>query len=71
MGEIVKAVVVLKPEKSATEKMIIDYCKSNLARYKSPKSVDFVNDLPKNPAGKILRKEVREKYWKGLTRRVN
>jgi long-chain acyl-CoA synthetase len=70
-GEIVKAVVVLKPEKSATEKMIIDYCKSNLARYKSPKSVDFVNDLPKNPAGKILRKEVREKYWKGLTRRVN
>ena len=70
-GEIVKAVVVLKPEQSLTEEEMINFCKSNLSSFKSPKSVDFFVELPKNPAGKILRKEVREKYWEGQERRVH
>ncbi len=70
-GEVVKAVIVLKPEQAATEEEIISFCKSNLASFKAPKSVDFVDNLPKNPAGKILRKTVREKYWEGRERRVH
>lgn len=70
-GEAVKGVVVLKPGEGATEGEIIDFCKGRLASFKAPKTIDFTDDLPKNPAGKILRKEVREKYWKGHERRVH
>jgi long-chain acyl-CoA synthetase len=61
-GEQVKAAVVLKPGEAATEEEIIKLCKEHLAGYKKPKSVDFVDDLPKTPIGKILRREVRAKY---------
>jgi acyl-CoA synthetase (AMP-forming)/AMP-acid ligase II len=70
-GEVVKAVIVLKPGKTATAEEIINFCKSNLAGFKAPKSIDFTGDLPKNPAGKILRKIVRERYWEGQERRVH
>jgi long-chain acyl-CoA synthetase len=58
-GERIKAFVVLKPGETATEAEIIDYCKQNLAKYKIPKYVEFVDDLPKSAIGKILRKELR------------
>jgi long-chain acyl-CoA synthetase len=58
-GERVKAFVVLKPDETATESEIIDYCKENLAKYKVPKYVEFVDDLPKSAIGKILRKELK------------
>jgi long-chain acyl-CoA synthetase len=58
-GERVKAFVVLKAGETATESEIIDYCKENLAKYKVPKYVKFVEDLPKSAIGKILRKELR------------
>ena len=45
---------------------LIAFCKETIAGYKAPKSVEFVDSLPKNPAGKILKRELREKYWKGL-----
>ncbi|MHC4103842.1 MAG: class I adenylate-forming enzyme family protein, partial [Planctomycetota bacterium] len=70
-GEAVKAVVVLKHGKIATQEEIITHCKKNIARYKAPKSVDLTDNLQKNSAGKILRKKVREKYWTGQTRRVH
>ena len=70
-GEAIKAVVVLKPGATAVEADIIAFCKDRVARYKAPKSVDFTDDLPKNSAGKILRKQAREPYWKGQTRRVH
>ncbi len=57
-GERVKAFVVLKPEASATEQEIIDYCKERMAHYKAPKYVEFVDALPKSAIGKILRKEL-------------
>jgi acyl-CoA synthetase (AMP-forming)/AMP-acid ligase II len=64
-GEGVKAVIVPHPGQEVTEQEIIAYCKKNLAGYKCPKSVDFADSLPTNPTGKILKREIREKYWKG------
>jgi acyl-CoA synthetase (AMP-forming)/AMP-acid ligase II len=58
--ETVHAVVVLRKGASATDQEIIDFCKTKLARYKAPKSVDFVETLPKNPQGKILKRELRK-----------
>ena len=70
LGEAVKAVVVLKEGVRATEAEIIEHCKGRLAGYKRPRSVDFVESLPKSAAGKILKRELRERYWKGYERRV-
>lgn len=62
LGESVKAVVQLKPGTTATEEEIIDLCRKNLASYKKPKSVDFVPELPLSSTGKILKRELKEKY---------
>jgi acyl-CoA synthetase (AMP-forming)/AMP-acid ligase II len=70
-GEAVKAIVVLKPGLKATEAEIIAWARERIAGYKVPKSVDFVDALPRNPSGKILRRELREPYWKDRQRRVN
>jgi acyl-CoA synthetase (AMP-forming)/AMP-acid ligase II len=70
-GEAVKAVVVLNAEASATEEELIEHCRKHLASYKKPKSVDFVQELPKNPYGKIVRRKVKEKYWEGRDRMVH
>ncbi|OGL19665.1 MAG: hypothetical protein A3F92_06815 [Candidatus Rokubacteria bacterium RIFCSPLOWO2_12_FULL_71_22] len=59
MGEDVLAFVALKPGAAATEDEIVTFCQERLARYKCPKQVRFVDALPKNPVGKILRKELR------------
>lgn len=69
-GESVKAVVVLKPGETATEQEIIEAAKANLASYQKPRSVDFVEALPKAPTGKILKRELREPYWKDRDRGV-
>ena len=63
--ESVHAVVVLKKGVSVAEKEIMDFCKEKMARYKAPKSVDFVEMLPKNPQGKILKRELRKLYQGG------
>ena len=60
--ERVYAVVALKEEASLTADELIGFCKKKLARYKAPKSIEFADSLPKNPAGKILKKELRKKY---------
>ena len=59
-GERIKAYVVLKEGQTATDEEIIEYCKQNLVKYKVPKYVEFVKDLPKSAVGKILRKELRK-----------
>ncbi|MGY8524307.1 long-chain-fatty-acid--CoA ligase [Paracidovorax citrulli] len=69
-GEAVKAVVVLRPGKQASEAELIQHCRELLADFKKPKSIDFVAELPRNPNGKISRKEVREPFWAGHDRRV-
>ncbi len=70
-GEAVKAVVVKKPGAEVTPDEIIAFAKERIAGYKVPKSIDFAEMLPRNPSGKILKKDLREPYWKGLDRRVN
>jgi fatty-acyl-CoA synthase len=70
-GEEPKAIVVLKPGAKPTEAEILGYCEGKLARFKWPRSVEFVASLPRNPAGKVLKRELREPYWKGKSRRVN
>ena len=60
-GEIVKAFVVLRDGERATQEELIAYCKNNLAHYKAPRSVDFLDDLPKSGAGKILRRELKRR----------
>lgn len=62
--EKVHAVVETRKGVSTTAEELIAFCKKHLAGYKAPKTVEFVDSLPKNPAGKILKKELREKYWK-------
>ncbi len=52
--------MVLKPGETVSADEIIDYCKENLVKYKVPKYVEFVQDLPKSAVGKILRKELRQ-----------
>ena len=69
-GEAVKAVVVLKPGQHATEEEIIAEASQHLASYQKPKSVDFVEALPKAPTGKILKRELRDPYWQEETRQV-
>jgi long-chain acyl-CoA synthetase len=69
-GEAVKAVVVLKPGRSATAQEIIDTAKRHLASYMKPRSVEFVEALPKAPTGKILKRELRDPHWRGRSRNV-
>jgi acyl-CoA synthetase (AMP-forming)/AMP-acid ligase II len=69
--EKVHAVVTLKKGMTLTSEELIDFCKKRLARFKAPKSVEFLDALPKNPAGKILKRELREKYWAGLERKIS
>ncbi len=59
-GEVGRAVVVVKPGKELTEGEIIEHCRANLARYKVPRSVVFVDRLPRNPAGKVVKGELRQ-----------
>ena len=69
-GEAVKAVVSLNPRESCTEEELIAYCKDHIASYKKPKSVDFVGEIPKNNCGKILKRELRAKYWENRDRKI-
>lgn len=69
-GEAVKAVVVLKPGMNATAEDIIATAARHLASYQKPKSVDFVDSLPKAPTGKILKRALRDPYWQQGERRI-
>jgi acyl-CoA synthetase (AMP-forming)/AMP-acid ligase II len=70
-GEAVKAVVALKPGAQPNADDIIAFARTRIAAFKAPKSVDFIDALPRNASGKILRRELREPYWAGRARRVN
>jgi len=70
-GEAVKAAVVLKPGATATADELIGFARSRIAGYKLPKSIDFIAELPRNPSGKILKRELRKPYWEGMSRNVN
>jgi len=78
-GEAVKAIVVRRPVPEIEEPLaddvlaaqIIEHCRTRLAHYKCPKTIDFATALPRNPSGKILKRELRKPYWTGIDRRIN
>jgi acyl-CoA synthetase (AMP-forming)/AMP-acid ligase II len=70
-GESVKALVVLKQGQTYSEDELIEHCKASLGSYKKPKSVVFVDELPRNPSGKVLKRVLREEYWGDKDRKVN
>lgn len=70
-GETVKAVVVRDEGASVDEPDVIAFARERLAHFKCPSSVDFADALPRNPSGKLLKRELREPYWRGHDRRIN
>ena len=69
-GEAVHAVVVRRPGTNTDEDEIITWCRDRLASFKKPQSVEFVDALPTNANGKLLKRELREPHWKGRSSRV-
>jgi acyl-CoA synthetase (AMP-forming)/AMP-acid ligase II len=69
-GEAVKAVVELNAGQSVDAAELVALCKQKLGSVKAPKSVDFVDALPRSPVGKVLKKDLRERYWQGVERRI-
>lgn len=69
-GEVPKAIIVLQPEARVTEQEMIDYCRNNMAHFKAPKSVEFVDSLPKTATGKLQKYRLRQMYWQGA-KKVN
>ncbi len=70
-GETAKAMVVKKADVEVTEQEIIDFARERLAKFKCPTSVEWLEALPRNPSGKVLKKDLRAPYWEGRTRNVN
>jgi acyl-CoA synthetase (AMP-forming)/AMP-acid ligase II len=69
-GEAVKACVQLKPGRPGGADELIAWCKDQVGSMKAPKSVDFVDNLPRSPVGKVLKRDLRAPYWEGRTRGV-
>ncbi len=70
-GEVPKAIVVAAPGTALTGDELIAYARGQLAGFKCPKTVEFTDVLPRNPSGKILKKDLRAPYWEGRERKVN
>jgi acyl-CoA synthetase (AMP-forming)/AMP-acid ligase II len=69
-GEAVKAVVELRAGAAATEAELIAFCRERLGPIKTPKSVEFWADLPRSSVGKVLKRDIRAKFWAGRERMV-
>ena len=69
-GESVKAIVELKPGASFDEAKALAYCRDKLGSMKAPKSIEVWESLPRSQVGKVLKKDIREKFWAGQARRV-
>ncbi len=69
-GEAVKAVVEIKPDAQVTSEEIIALCKEKLGSVKAPKTVDFMNTLPRSPVGKVIKKALRDRYWQEANRQI-
>jgi acyl-CoA synthetase (AMP-forming)/AMP-acid ligase II len=69
-GEVPKAVVVAKPGATVDTDELLAWCRERLASFKCPKTVDVLAELPRNPTGKILKKDLRKPYWAGRERQI-
>ena len=69
-GEAVLAFIVLKEGEALDAEAIELFCRERLAGYKIPRRVEFIDQIPRNASGKVLKRELREPYWEGANRRV-
>ena len=69
-GEVVHATVVRSPQSALTSEEIAAFAREHLASYKVPRSVDFIDELPRTGSGKILKRQLRAPYWAGRTAQV-
>jgi acyl-CoA synthetase (AMP-forming)/AMP-acid ligase II len=70
-GEEVKAIIVPKPGRTPREDHVIAWARERIAAFKAPKSIDIIDAFPLTATGKVLRRQLREKYWQGYARKVN
>ncbi|HEY8538708.1 MAG TPA: fatty-acid--CoA ligase, partial [Steroidobacteraceae bacterium] len=70
LGEQGLALCEMKPGAARDPQAIIEHCRKSLASYKVPKLVEFVEELPRNPTGKVMKAVLREPYWAGRERKV-
>ena len=70
-GETIKALVVVDPDAGVTEEDLLEHCRSNIARYKCPTSIEFRDELARTATGKLQKFKLREPYWDGRERQVN
>ena len=70
-GEAVKAVIQLKAGRECSEKDLLELCKHKLGSVKAPKTIDFIDQLPRSAAGKVLKNEIRKSYWELQSRAVS
>jgi acyl-CoA synthetase (AMP-forming)/AMP-acid ligase II len=69
-GEVPKAVVVARPGAAIDTPEVLAWCRERIAGFKCPKTIDVLAELPRNPTGKILKKDLRKPYWEGRERQV-
>jgi fatty-acyl-CoA synthase len=70
-GETIHAVIVLKKDATLELEEIIEFCRERIAHFKCPKTVEFIDELPRNPSGKVLKKDLRKKHWGDQARGVS
>ncbi len=70
-GEAVRGVVVKRPGTDVTEEALIAFVKERIAHYKAPKGIDFMEELPKTGSGKVMKREIRDRYWQNWDRYVH
>ena len=67
-GETPKALVVLRDGQSVTEQELIAFCRENMAHFKCPTSIDFIEELPRTATGKLQKFKLRDRFWQGKRR---
>jgi acyl-CoA synthetase (AMP-forming)/AMP-acid ligase II len=69
-GEALLAFIVTTPKGSITAEELVEFCRDKIAGYKIPRKIELIDELPRNPSGKILKKILREPYWEGGARGI-
>jgi long-chain acyl-CoA synthetase len=70
LGEQVRAAVEVAPGVTLAERELLEFVASELAAYKRPRAIDFMRELPRNPAGKLLKNELRAPHWQGTGKKI-
>jgi long-chain acyl-CoA synthetase len=72
-GEEIKAVIEPAPGVEPSEELareILEFCQGRLARFKIPRSIDFIDEMPRDPNGKLYKRKLRDPYWEGRERKI-